>query len=93
MFDKTGTLTQGTPEVTDIICFSTMQQDEILRIVTSLETGSEHSLAEAIVNYGNIKNVKTSETKNFQAIPGKGISGEVEGQIYYLGTRKLLEET
>ena len=37
--------------------------------------------------------VKTSETKNFQAIPGKGISGEVEGQIYYLGTRKLLEET
>ena len=84
MFDKTGTLTQGKPEVTDIISFSTIKQDEILRIVTSLETGSEHSLAEAIVTYGNKQNVKTNATKNFQAIPGKGISGEIEGQIYYL---------
>ncbi|MCX6822541.1 MAG: heavy metal translocating P-type ATPase [candidate division SR1 bacterium] len=92
MFDKTGTLTQGTPEVTDIIRFSTIQQDEILHIVTSLETGSEHSLAEAIVKHGNEHNVKISATKDFQAIPGKGISGEIEGQIYYLGTRKLLEE-
>jgi cation transport ATPase len=92
MFDKTGTLTQGKPEVTDIISFSSLQEDEILEIVTSLEKGSEHSLADAIIRYAESHKTKIHTTKNFEAIPGKGICGEIDGKKYYLGTRRLLEE-
>jgi len=92
MFDKTGTLTQGKPEVTDIISFSSLSKDEILQIVSSLEKGSEHALADAIIRYGDAHTIQTSEVKNFQAIPGKGIYGEIAKKMYYFGTRRLLEE-
>lgn len=84
IFDKTGTLTEGKLVVTDII------GDSILLIAASLEYGSEHPLAEAIVNYAKEKNIKLNEVKNFQAIPGQGVVGEIDNKKYYLGNRKLM---
>ena len=85
VFDKTGTLTEGKLVVTDII-------GDILMIVASLEYGSEHPLAEAIVNQAKIDNIKLAEVKNFKAIPGHGVSGIIDNKKYYLGNRKLMTD-
>jgi Cu+-exporting ATPase len=90
VFDKTGTLTKGKPEVTDVIAFKG-SQDDLLRIAASLEQGSEHPLAESIVQYAKTKNISLSSAEKFQAIPGHGVEGSINGTLYYLGNRKLIE--
>ncbi|AKH32961.1 putative copper-transporting ATPase PacS [candidate division SR1 bacterium Aalborg_AAW-1] len=92
VFDKTGTITEGKPEVTDITSVDGYDQDLILQIAVGLESKSEHPLAEAIVRYGKEKRIGFSTVSNFQAIPGKGVIGEIDGQIYFLGTKILLTE-
>ncbi len=91
IFDKTGTLTKGEPSVTDVVEISGSEQ-EVLRIAASIEKNSEHPLAQAIVNKAKEKNTGFSEVKNFQAIPGKGVSGETQGKKILLGTRKLMAD-
>lgn len=88
VFDKTGTLTTGKPRVTDVI--STLASgdmrdaDEILRIAASLEKGSEHPLAQAIVARAAEKQLDLLEVKKFSAAPGKGVAGMVElGPVLY----------
>lgn len=91
VFDKTGTLTKGKPEVTDIVDSAYADEDEVLRISASLESKSEHSLAEAICRYAEEEEVDTYDVKNFKAIPGHGVEGVIDGVKYYLGNRKLIE--
>ncbi|MDD5464365.1 MAG: heavy metal translocating P-type ATPase [Candidatus Moranbacteria bacterium] len=93
IFDKTGTLTHGKPEVTDILSFGSQDEDEILAIAASLEKLSEHPLAEAICNYAEEENIDLEEVQNFNSITGRGVQGDVNGIIYYVGTRKLIIET
>lgn len=90
IFDKTGTLTNGRPVVTDIIT-DTLGESEILTSAGSLEKGSEHSLAEAIVKEGESKGLTFAKVENFKAIAGHGVEGVVNGKKLYLGNRKLME--
>lgn len=90
VFDKTGTLTKGKPEVTDIVALKGTQ-DDVLRIAASLEQGSEHPLAESIVQHSKTKGLSLTSTERFQAIPGHGIEGTLNGTTYTLGNRKLME--
>ncbi|MBU2589852.1 MAG: heavy metal translocating P-type ATPase [Nanoarchaeota archaeon] len=89
IFDKTGTITKGEPEVTDIIA-SELSSKELLRIAASIEKGSEHPLADAIVN--KAKGLKLSNAKNFKAIPGHGIKAKLGSKEYLLGNRKLMDK-
>ena len=90
VFDKTGTLTKGKPEVTDFINYFPGDQS-VLSILYSIETKSEHPLAEAIVRYGQNTGATSYQIDNFQAIPGFGVKATVNGQVYFVGNRKLLE--
>ncbi len=92
VFDKTGTLTRGKPSVTDTLSLSELDADEVLAISASLEKSSEHPLAEAIYGYAKEEAIITQQITNFQAVPGKGVMGDVEGQIYYLGNRRLISD-
>ena len=92
VFDKTGTLTQGKPEVTDIISYSKIGIQDILDITIALENKSEHALAESIIKYGKEKSKKKLHIENFEALPGRWVTGTVEWKKYYLGTKKLLNE-
>jgi len=67
-------------------------QDDILSLAASLEKGSEHSLAEAIVKKGEQEKIKFLEVKNFKAIPGHGVEGVINGKKVVLGNRKLMEK-
>jgi P-type Cu+ transporter len=91
IFDKTGTLTTGKPKVTDMLDF-TKGSVGILKTAGSLENSSEHPLAEAIVNYAKENGVSFPAVKKFEAVPGKGVLGTVEKEMYFLGTRKFLLE-
>jgi P-type Cu+ transporter len=91
VFDKTGTLTKGKPEVTDIVAFNNNAKDEVLKLSASIEKGSEHSLAEAIVKAAENKKLTLSTTDKFQAIAGHGVEGSVDGKKVVLGNRKLME--
>jgi Cu+-exporting ATPase len=93
IFDKTGTLTRGEPSVTDIIQVKDeISEDSILQIAASVEKNSEHPLAQAIVNKAKEENVEFSEVKDFQAIPGQGVSAQIQGKKVLLGTRKLMAD-
>ena len=92
LLDKTGTLTQGKPAVTDIIAAAGYSKDEILRLATSAEKNSEHSLAEAIVKEAASKNLPLSPASEFNAIPGFGIEAIVDGKKLLLGNLKLIQE-
>ncbi|QQG43575.1 MAG: copper-translocating P-type ATPase [Candidatus Daviesbacteria bacterium] len=98
IFDKTGTLTKGKPEVTDVVSTEVIlserskSKDLILLLAASLEKGSEHSLAEAIVNKGEAEKVKLMKVSSFKAIAGHGVEGIINGQKVILGNRRLMEK-
>ena len=71
IFDKTGTLTQGKPEVTNIVACGSINEKTMLSIAVALEKKSEHALAEAVVKYGNLKDLEQIHIESFEAIPGK----------------------
>ena len=98
VFDKTGTLTRGEPSVTDVIQVKDeISENSILQIAGSVEKNSEHPLAQAIINKAKERKINLSEVKNFQAIPGHGVSADLEnlpadrqGKKILFGTRKLM---
>src|SRR3989344_2903726 len=91
IFDKTGTLTRGEPSVTDIIQIKNeISENSILQIAGSVEKNSEPPLAQAIVNKAKEEKSNLSEVKNFQAIPGYGVSADLENKKILFGTRKLM---
>jgi len=92
VFDKTGTLTKGKPEVTDIIPSSKMDKEELLALAASIEKGSEHSLAEAIVKKAEDEKIKIDVATKFKAIAGHGVEGKVSTKQVYFGNRRLMEK-
>ena len=100
VFDKTGTLTRGEPSVTDVIQVKDeISENSILQIAGSVEKNSEHPLAQAIINKAKERKINLSEVKNFQAIPGHGVSADLEnlpadrqGKKILFGTRKLITD-
>ncbi len=92
VLDKTGTITEGRPEVTGITVFNGMAEEELYRIAGSLEKGSEHPLADAVIKKCSQLGITLTDIKDFKAIFGKGITGIVDGKRYYAGNLALLEE-
>lgn len=91
--DKTGTITEGKPTVEKVGSFDDKQfsESEILHFIASLNSSSEHPLAEATVKYGKQQNVELSKTENFSAITGKGVEGTVDGKKLDLGNGRMME--
>lgn len=87
VFDKTGTLTEGKPVVTDIIGDET----EVLGLAASLEEASQHPLAQAIVKRASEAELELHTVENFQAMHGKGVSGQIHGKQVLLGNAKMLD--
>jgi len=92
LVDKTGTLTEGKPRLTSTVPVQGMKESDLLRLAASLERGSEHPLAAAIVDGTKGKGLVLSETRDFRSITGKGVIGKVDGQKVALGNRRLLDE-
>ncbi len=91
IFDKTGTLTVGKPEVTEIVPIGKIDKHYILQLAASLEKGSEHSLAEAIVKKAESTSTRLMQVTNFSAISGYGIEGKVLKKKYLFGNVKLMQ--
>jgi Cu+-exporting ATPase len=91
VFDKTGTLTHGSPEVTDVITSAGHTADAVIGWAAAVERSSEHPLAEAIVGYSAAAGLELGEARDFAAVPGHGVQGEVDGTAVLLGNRKLME--
>ena len=91
VFDKTGTLTKGKPEVTDLIAFEGDER-KVLALAASAEWGSEHPLGRAIVERAQKAGLTVSEPKDFQALRGKGILAQVDGQHVLVGSQRLMKE-
>lgn len=92
VLDKTGTITEGSPAVTDVIALDDFAEEEILQWAASLESGSEHPLAQAIVESAKAKGGSLSAVGDFQAIAGHGVSGRVDGRGLLLGNEKLMRD-
>lgn len=90
IFDKTGTLTKGKPELTDVITINKTTKNELLVLAASLETASEHSLAEPIVKKAQEENLTLYQTKNFKAFAGYGIEAMIDKNKIFLGNQKLM---
>ncbi|MEE9588541.1 MAG: heavy metal translocating P-type ATPase [Hyphomicrobiaceae bacterium] len=90
--DKTGTLTLGEPRLTDVAGFGGHDEDELLSLAASLERGSEHPLAEAIVRAAEARGVDVAKASSFEALTGRGVSGKVDGCDVALGNVTLMEE-
>lgn len=89
--DKTGTLTEGHPCVQDIVSFSAHDQAHILQLAASLERGSEHPLAAAIVKAAEARGVTLFDAEQFEATPGKGVKGSVGAQRVVLGNEAQMD--
>lgn len=93
VMDKTGTITYGNPVVTDIRTYAGISENDLLKAAGSLEKGSEHPLAEAIVSDCEKKNIILEKVNDFEALFGKGIKGRLSsGKLYYAGNEKLMDE-
>jgi Cu+-exporting ATPase len=92
IIDKTGTLTEGRPAVTEIRPAPGFAEDEILRLAASLERGSEHPLADAILRAAKARGLTLSEAAEFDSPVGKGVLGRVDGQAIVLGGTRLMTE-
>jgi Cu+-exporting ATPase len=90
--DKTGTLTQGKPEVESVIALPGQTDTELLRLVASLERGSEHPLGAAVVQAAAVNKIALLNAEEFRSLTGKGITGKVDGKIVAAGNEKLFQE-
>jgi P-type Cu+ transporter len=90
--DKTGTLTEGRPAVTTIAVLGGIAEDELLRLCASLERGSEHPLADAVLRAARERNLNLAEASEFDSPVGKGVLGVVEGRRLVLGGARLMGE-
>jgi Cu+-exporting ATPase len=92
VFDKTGTLTEGKPRVAAIETVAGWSAQDVLRFAASIEQGSEHPLAAAILAEALRQSVKSAATTEFRSLTGKGITGRVEGRVVAVGNQTLLNE-
>ena len=89
--DKTGTLTEGKPALTGVEAAAGFDADEVLRLAASLEAGSEHPLAAAILRGAEAKGLKPAKVDGFEAVTGQGVKGAVDGRTASLGNARLME--
>jgi|Deesub1362B_J571_1020462.scaffolds.fasta_scaffold00010_23 Cu+-exporting ATPase len=92
LLDKTGTITKGEPKLTDIVPLNGENPDELLWLVASAESSSEHPLAKAVLQEVESKGLKVSTPEEFRSIPGGGIRATVSGKDVFIGTPRLLKE-
>ena len=90
--DKTGTLTEGKPKLTDMIPADRFSEADLLALAASLEKGSEHPLAEAIVAAAEERKLEIAAVEDFAAVTGKGVTGRVAGQSVALGNQALMDD-
>ena len=91
--DKTGTLTEGKPTLTTIVALGWLEEPTLVRLVASLERGSEHPLASALIRAAEEQKFMMSEVRDFHYVPGKGVSGIVDGKAVLVGTERLLSDS
>jgi len=89
--DKTGTLTVGKPKLTDVIAVNGFEETELLGLAASLERGSEHPLAEAIVAGAMDKGIEVAKASEFNAVTGKGVQGRIDGRDVALGNAAMMK--
>jgi len=92
VFDKTGTLTEGRFGVTEIFEGTGYSKEDIVRIAASLEQHSSHVIGESIVLHATTEKITLSPPRDFKNIPGKGVSGGIDGVEYFVGNKRLVEE-
>tara|TARA_Y100001968_G_scaffold317365_1_gene346289 strand:+ start:1851 stop:4199 length:2349 start_codon:yes stop_codon:yes gene_type:complete len=92
VLDKTGTITEGAPKVTDVVIASDHNQDDVLSLAASLESGSEHPLAMAIVESAKEQGVPIHSVTDFESIAGKGVAATLNSQRLLFGNEKLMKE-
>jgi len=92
VLDKTGTVTEGRPSVTRLVPAGGWKQDELLRWAASIEQGSEHPLAEAILDAADDRQLSLLDAEGFTAIAGRGVVASVQGRRVLLGNRQLMQE-
>ena len=92
VLDKTGTLTRGTPTLTDVVVSNGLSERELLRLVASAETASEHPLGEAIVRGARERGLALAEAEGFEAVSGGGVRARVEGRNVLVGNERFLRE-
>jgi Cu+-exporting ATPase len=92
VLDKTGTITMGVPRVTDVLLVADFTEDEVLRMAASLEAGSEHPLAQAIVDSANDRSLLMEPVVEFQALSGMGVSGRISEMEVLLGNERMMRE-
>ncbi|AQQ01755.1 copper-translocating P-type ATPase [Pseudoalteromonas aliena] len=92
ILDKTGTITQGTPQVTDVVTFNNRDENTVMQLAASLESSSEHPLAQAITAHAKKKGLTLSKVADFDAITGKGVTGSVDGQTLLFGNKALMDK-
>jgi len=90
--DKTGTLTLGKPKLVTVQPTGSSDSNEFLSLVASLEQGSEHPLAQAIVDGAKEKGIALSEIKDFESVTGKGVKGNISGKVVALGNKALMND-
>ncbi|MEJ6785407.1 heavy metal translocating P-type ATPase [Aminobacter sp. Piv2-1] len=90
--DKTGTLTEGRPQLTDVVVADGMAENELLALAAGLEKGSEHPLAEAIVDGAGQRGVAVPEAQDFESVTGKGVTGTVSGRKIALGNAAMMTD-
>nr|WP_036242658.1 copper-translocating P-type ATPase [Methylobacter luteus] len=90
--DKTGTLTEGKPQLVSVVPAKEMDEQTLLRLASSLERGSEHPLAAAIVNGAQQRGIQAVTVEEFQSLTGRGVTGNVEGHSVALGTAMLMDD-
>jgi P-type Cu+ transporter len=93
VLDKTGTVTQGKPKLVEIITIADVSESEALRLAASVERGSEHPIASAILAAAEERGIALAEAKNFRSFAGQGIAGEIDGHRIAVGSAKFLETT
>lgn len=91
-FDKTGTLTHGKLVVSDVFAFS-FEKAQIMTIVSSVESRSEHPIAKAVMNYAKENSLQLAEIEDFTMSVGKGISAKIAGETYFCGNEVLIQES
>src|SRR5437667_5509419 len=92
VLDKTGTLTEGKPRVTSVVTVSGEDEPELLRLVASLEQGSGHPVAAAVIAAAEDRGLALAESREFRYLTGRGVSGKVDGHAVTAGNEKLFEE-
>jgi Cu+-exporting ATPase len=90
--DKTGTLTEGRPELVSLVVAPDFDETDVLRLAASLERGSEHPLAAAVVEGAGSRAISLSEPEGFESLTGRGVRGRVDGHGVAIGTSALLRE-